>query len=143
MAMQRALFKIQPNVEIAPLARAEVEPGPEALDKAIINGLKELREPGQPDPLAELTELFFKDARPRLEAMAAAAGAGDLAKLGAIAHTLKGSASNLGARRLSALCATLEKQAKTGDLEGARRTLAEVLPEFATVEKILNDELRS
>jgi CheY-like chemotaxis protein len=143
MAMQRALFKIQPNVEIASPGPFDPETGSEALDKAIINGLKELREPGQPDPLAELTELFFKDARPRLDAMAAAAAAGDMATLGATAHTLKGSASNLGARRLSALCAILEKQAKTGDAEGARRTLAEVRPEFEKVEQILNAELQS
>jgi len=105
--------------------------------------LKELREPGQPDPLAELIDLFFKDARPRLDAMSTAAAAGDLAKLGATAHTLKGSASNLGARQLAALCWTLEKQAKAGDVPGARRTLADVIPEFEKVEQILNAELQS
>jgi len=143
VALQRALYKIQPNAEQAPPAPLDRATDPETLDKAIINGLKELREPGQPDPLAELTELFFKDARPRLEALAAAAAAADLAKLGATAHSLKGSASNLGARRLSALCATLEKQAKAGDAEGARHTLAHVGPEFEKVEQILKVELLS
>ena len=138
--LQRALLRTSPAVP-SPAPAVASDPGPEALDRTIINGLKELREPGQPDPLRELIELFLKDTQPRLQQMEAAASSGDLPKLAAATHTLKGSASNLGARRLSSLCATLEKQSKAGDGGEALKSLAEVVTEFAKVHELLNAEL--
>ena len=99
-------------------------------------------EPNQPDPLKELIELFLKDARPRLEKMEAAIAQKDNACLIAAAHTLKGSASNLGARNLAALCASLEKIAKTGDLSEAANILLDVRSEFHEVEKSLVAEMQ-
>ena len=133
--LQRALLKVGPAAPAAPL-----ESSGEVLDRSILDGLRELREPDQPDPLVELIELFLRDARPRLERMSAAAQAGDWPGLGANAHSLKGSANNLGARRLSSLCATLEKQGKANDGAQASATLAEVQSEFEKVELALKDE---
>jgi PAS domain S-box-containing protein len=138
--LQRALLRISPTTP-SPESTAASEPEPDALDRTIINGLKELREPGQPDPLRELVELFLKDALPRLQQMEAAAAAGDLPKLAAATHTLKGSASNLGARRLSSLCAALEKQSRAGDASQSTTTLTEVTAEFAKVRELLSAEL--
>jgi len=139
--LQRALLRLQP-ASVAPLP-LEAKPLPEDLDCAVVNGLKELREPGQPDPLSELLELFFRDAEPRLKQMELAVTSGDMPKLAAAAHTLKGSASNLGARRLSALCASLEKQGKAGDATGTAETLAEAVAAFATVRALLLKELET
>ena len=140
--LQRALARLQPATLSAPRAPQE-EPDPELLDRSVISGLKELREPGQPDPLRELIDLFLKDVQPRLSSMAEAAASGDLTKLAAGAHSLKGSASNLGARRLSALCATLEKQAKAGDALKVGPTLADVTAEFSKVRELLHGELEN
>ena len=137
--LQRALLRISlPSASTAPPASSE----PDVLDRTVINGLKELREPGQPDPLRELVELFLKDAQPRLEQMDKAASSGDMPKLASAAHTLKGSASNLGARRLSSLAAILEKQAKAGEAGPSARTLIDVKAEFEEVHELLNDELQ-
>jgi PAS domain S-box-containing protein len=143
-ALERALRRIQlpANPAAAPGPSLPSAPAPETLDLNIINGLRDLQEPGQPDPLAELIELFLRDARPRLEQMAQAAAAGDWPRLAAQAHTLKGSTSNLGARRLSSLCATLERQAKAQDSAQAPATLAEVQGEFGTVAQFLQEELQ-
>jgi CheY-like chemotaxis protein/HPt (histidine-containing phosphotransfer) domain-containing protein len=140
--LQRAMLRIQP-VPSSPAPTAKSEPEPDVLDRSIINGLKELREPGQPDPLKELVELFFKDAQPRLQLMEEAAAAGDLPTLGAAAHTLKGSASNLGARRLATLCASLEKQAKETETAKAAKTLAGVKAELERVRELLTTELEN
>jgi two-component system sensor histidine kinase/response regulator len=135
--LQRALLKIRPAVPVA----APESPG-DVLDRGVLDSLRDLREPGQPDPLAELIELFLRDARPRLADMHAAAAAGDWVKVGAGAHALKGSASNLGARRLSASCAVLEKQGKVNEGAQAPATLAEVQCEFEKVELVLHAELQ-
>ena len=112
------------------------------LDQTVIAGLKELREPGQPDPLAELIELFFRDARPRLQKMEAALAAKDFSALAAAAHSLKGSASNLGARRLASLCASLETEAKGQELSETANILLDVKSEFQQVEQTLRAEIQ-
>ena len=113
------------------------------LDHGVIDGLRELREPGQPDPLQQLVELFFRDASVRIEKLAAAVANQDGAALAAVAHTLKGSANNLGARNLAQLSAALEKQAKTGDLAGCAGLLEEVKNEFQLVHDLLRIEVQT
>ncbi len=134
--LQRALPEAQsPPPAIAGSTHA-------VLDPTVIAGLRELRQPNQPDPLTELGALFFKDANSRLQKMQAALAAKDVPGLTYAAHTLKGSASNLGARRLAALCANLEKQAKLGELEEAATILLTVRSEFHTVEQTLLAEMQ-
>ena len=134
--LQRALLKVHP----APRPHPE-RPGAE-LDPAVLAGLRELREPNQPDPLKELAELFLRDARSRLQRMETAIAQKDAASLAATAHTLKGSASNLGARHLASFCMGLEKQAKTGDLAEAAAILLEIKREFQAVEQTLLAEMQ-
>jgi HPt (histidine-containing phosphotransfer) domain-containing protein len=73
--------------------------------------------------------------------MRTAAQAGDWPRVSAGAHALKGSASNLGAKRLSALCGILEKEGKSNDGTQALASLAEVESEFGKVELTLRQEL--
>jgi CheY-like chemotaxis protein/HPt (histidine-containing phosphotransfer) domain-containing protein/anti-sigma regulatory factor (Ser/Thr protein kinase) len=134
--LQRALLDVKPAA-----ANAAAPAPDEVLDRAVIAGLRELREPNQPDPLRELTDLFLKDAKPRIEKMEAGLNDKDLPRLVSAAHSLKGSASNLGARRLAALCASLEKQAKAGELAEAAQTLGEVKKEFDLVQETLLTQL--
>jgi PAS domain S-box-containing protein len=140
--LQRALLRSAPTSQ-SPAPGGPAEPDPQVLDRTVINGLKELREPGQPDPLRELIELFLKDAQPRLEQMERAAEIGDLPKLAAATHAFKGSASNLGARRLATLCAALEKQSKAGDGDQSSNTLTQVTAEFTKVRDLLKTELEN
>jgi len=134
--LQRALLKVHP----APCQLSE--PGLAVLDQAVIAGLRELREPNQPDPLKELAELFLRDAKSRLQKMDTAIAQKDPASLAAAAHTLKGSASNLGARQLAGICVNLEKLAKTGELGETATVLLELKGEFHAVEKTLLAEMR-
>ncbi|MDB6034886.1 MAG: sensor hybrid histidine kinase [Verrucomicrobiales bacterium] len=133
--LERALLMV-------PLAPRHEVPREGAIDSAIIAGLRELREPGQPDPLKELIELFIKDAKPRIERMQAALNEKDGNGLASAAHTLKGSASNLGARGLAGLCSQLEKIGKSGDLAEAANILLDVRSEFQFVETSLIAEMQ-
>jgi CheY-like chemotaxis protein len=87
----------------------------EVIDPVIIAGLHQLRTPGQPDPLGSLIDLFLKDAAAQLAAMKDALAKNDMASLSrtiGAATALKGSAGNLGARNLAALCDEIEMTAK-------------------------------
>jgi len=136
--LQRALLTLRPM----PAERETPDTEPSVLDPAIIAGLRELREPNQPDPLCELIELFLRDARPRIRTMETALDEQNLPILGSAAHTLKGSASNLGARHLASLCAILEKQAKAGEAAEAANILLELKGEFQQVERTLLAEMQ-
>jgi HPt (histidine-containing phosphotransfer) domain-containing protein len=134
--LQRALLRVHP----AP--RKDLPVGESVLDPVIVEGLRQLREPNQPDPLQELTELFLRDAGSRLKTMESAIAKNDASILANAAHTLKGSASNLGARQLAALCLKLEKQAKSGELAEAANILLEISSEFQSVQKALIAEMQ-
>jgi two-component system sensor histidine kinase/response regulator len=138
--LQRALLKIQPSLFTDTDPPVALDP---VVDRSVINGLKELREPGQADPLQELIALFLKDADPRVLIMDEACRTNDMARLASASHTVKGSASNLGARRLALLCATLERQSREGDSAQAAKTLSEVKTEFAKVRAVLSSEFDS
>ena len=131
-----------PGNEAAPGESDAAEPGPTppAVDPAVFESLRALREAGEPDPAAELIDLFLADTPSRLNAMGAAVRDSSASGLRVSAHSLKGTASNLGARRLAALCALLEAGAKAGDLTRAASLLAEVTEEYRRVCFVLEQE---
>jgi two-component system, sensor histidine kinase and response regulator len=137
-ALARAAGQLPPAPvdEAAPPARDASE----LLDLTVLNSLRDLREPGQPDPVAELVDLFLSDAPARLEAMRSAFEKCDTEALIKACHTLKGSASNLGATLLSTVCSSLEKQARTVPFEELARTLEEVESVFRETETLLQTE---
>ena len=88
-----------------------------------------------------LLKLFRAEVPPLLEAVRQAAAAGDTQRLGRAAHGVKGCAANLGANRLAALSATLEKSGRAGTTEGVAPLLAEIEQEFQRVCRALEEEL--
>ena len=88
--------------------------GAPILDPTLLESLRTLRFDGEPDPVTEIIDLFLRDTPSRLQEATEAARRRDSAGVQAAAHTLKGSANNLGARRLGAAAGRLENQAATG-----------------------------
>jgi signal transduction histidine kinase/DNA-binding response OmpR family regulator len=77
----------------------------------------------------EVVQLFVTDAPERIQAIQKAAAAADLTALASAAHALKGSAGNVGAVSLQAVCSDMEAQAKAGNLAAATSQIP-VLPEL-------------
>ena len=70
---------------------------------------------------------IFKDTVPNyLSEMKAAFAVQDTERLKHIAHTLKSSASIIGADKMFLICAEIENMAKEGDLEGSRVMIAQL-----------------
>ena len=112
----------------------------EIIDPIIIAGLRQLRLPGQPDPLANFIELFLREAPTRLDAMIDAVAKNDptsLARVANAAAALKGSAGNLGARRLAALCEEVEQTARNWMLSDTKPIIHRASQEFDRVRKVL------
>jgi CheY-like chemotaxis protein len=105
----------------------------DVIDPIIIAGLRQLRTPGKPDPLVELIDLFLREAPSQLDIMSDAIAKNDYASLSrtiSAATALKGSAGNLGARNLAALCDEIELTAKTWILADALPLIERAREEF-------------
>ncbi|MBC9070932.1 response regulator [Thauera sp. CAU 1555] len=81
--------------------------------------LAELRE-ALGDDLKEIVDHFLFQLDDQLRDIHGALARGDAQAVTMHAHTLKGSASNLGVTRLAALAAEIEQDGRRGDLEAAR-----------------------
>jgi signal transduction histidine kinase/PleD family two-component response regulator/HPt (histidine-containing phosphotransfer) domain-containing protein len=109
-----------------------------ALDPEVLAGLRDL---GDEELLAELAGMFFDDASSRLGELREAVEAGDTAGVGRVAHTLKGSSGNMGATRMSEICAEIEESGASGDLARAPGLLEGLEEEFGRVRPALEAEL--
>ena len=104
------------------------------LDDVVIDNLRQLTPPGEPDVLAEVLQLFLEDVPRRIAKLRAAWSNGDAAEVHKVAHSLKGSAGNVGAKALHAACRQLDEHGRVGDLSGTGPLVESVDREFARVE---------
>ena len=95
--------------------------------------LASLRELGDAGLVCELAGMFVRDATDRLAALQRAVGSGDAATVDRTAHTLKGSAANMGATALAKISADLQDAGERGDLERAGALLEALEEEFERV----------
>ena len=88
--------------------------------------------------VAQIIDLFLQQADGLLNAARAAVHRGDADGVTAAAHAVKSSAANVGARRLSALAADIEKHGRSG---GSAAELAagveKLVEEYAVVKRVL------
>ena len=111
------------------------------LDRGVIASMRGLQVEGETDIVAELAGMFLGDARPRLSALEEAVQNDDAPAVESLAHTLKGSSSNMGARGMSALCARLEVAGASGDLSQSFRLLERLKEEFVRVNRAFEAEI--
>ena len=104
------------------------------LDSAVVSGLRQLTPPGEPDVLAEVLNLFLVEVPPRMDRLRNAWASGNIEEVHRAAHSLKGSAGNIGARRLSEVCRQLDAKGKSGDLAGLAPLVDALGVEFGKVE---------
>jgi two-component system, sensor histidine kinase and response regulator len=107
------------------------------IDHSLLESLRELQGDGKPDILNELIELFLSDVPLQLAELREAAEAGEPHSVERIAHTLKGSAANMGALRMKALLAELEEIGRSGNLGAAPERISRVEEEFGRVRAAL------
>jgi two-component system, sensor histidine kinase and response regulator len=106
---------IQPSGGTAAAAAAAAP----AVDRAVLTSLAKL-DSGDGDAFVQrLVSLFIESSTAQVTALQSAWQAQDTVKVGAIAHSLKSSAAQIGARALSALCLRIERAARRGTLAEA------------------------
>lgn len=113
-------------------------PGP--LDPKVLEELRELQKTTSPSFLAELIDLFFKQADDLMPGLRRAHGARDLDNLVRISHTLKGTCGSVGAMRLTDLCSRLNQLARAGKWDEVSGQIDRVEGEYRLVRAALEAE---
>ncbi|VVN96111.1 hypothetical protein PS718_02281 [Pseudomonas fluorescens] len=103
------------------------------VDREVLDTLREVMEGNYPD----LLDTFLSDSEIRLRDLQKTA---DAKVLSEVAHSFKGSASNMGAVRLAALCQELESDAKNKSPAENVKLVAEISGEFANVRPVYENE---
>jgi histidine phosphotransfer protein HptB len=88
--------------------------------------------------IQEMVNLFLEDAAAQLVTAREVLTSQDSVGLGRIAHTLKGSSSYYGAKRLAKPCRELEENCERGNLSVADSLLTQMDKEFEAVKVVLH-----
>lgn len=102
-----------------------------AIDQEAIENLRALDTDGDNAFLREIIGIFLQDTPLRIADLHQSLAAGDITHFSRAAHSLKGSASNLGATHLSSAAARLEQQARHDGLGAVGSHLPIIEAEFA------------
>ncbi|EAT12560.1 Hpt domain-containing protein [Bermanella marisrubri] len=105
-----------------------------SIDQHQMSELKEIME----DDFQDLIDTYLRDTERKLSDIQQALDAGDSQKVGELAHSLKGASANICALPLSELCATLERQGKSNDLQSSPQILQSIQTEYQSVKTALN-----
>ncbi len=142
--IQRAVSEpgAAPSTPGAPVLEVAVA-SPEApvIDLKLFGALRKLGAATGGGLVAELVGTFLAQVPGRISALEADVASGSVSSLRLHAHTLKGSAGQLGAARLAQLCQELEAVADSGSLDGAMPLLGALGAEVAKVRAALEKEL--
>lgn len=88
--------------------------------------LVEMAKEAGSDTVIELLDIFQEDSKARLEELCRAIGNGDSGEIQSQAHSLKGSAAQIGALAVSRLCRQMEGLSKTGTAPEQRALYEEI-----------------
>jgi signal transduction histidine kinase/CheY-like chemotaxis protein/HPt (histidine-containing phosphotransfer) domain-containing protein len=108
-----------------------------ALDGLLLDGLRKVERAGAPGLVKKVTDLFLEDTPRQLTDLRDSAQRGDCARLAKLAHALRGSAANLGAREMVRVCGELEAFGRDGDVSIVPSLVADLECQFHSVRDAL------
>jgi len=141
-AMQEMLDRWIPVSTVAVPRPAERQ-AKQVLDRQVLDELSRMLGGGKLDMLASLINLYLAESPKLVDELKRAAGAGDAREMARVAHSLKSCSANVGAMALSRSCAELVTVAKAGNAAEARRMVATLESEHASVQEALTVEFES
>jgi signal transduction histidine kinase/CheY-like chemotaxis protein/HPt (histidine-containing phosphotransfer) domain-containing protein len=147
--LERWLAAPSPTLrEAAPAPAAGAASAPQAadhgpLDKAALDMIRELQQPGAEDLLSRVVHAYLDSAPELIEDLETGLVERDTERARGAAHTLKSSSASVGAARLASLCREIETRARNGQLSQAKDLLDPLLGEYRDVVSALEAVLAS
>jgi signal transduction histidine kinase/CheY-like chemotaxis protein/HPt (histidine-containing phosphotransfer) domain-containing protein len=121
-------------------SQAAAPPPDGAIDRTVLDGLRELESAGAPGLVKKVTDLFLQDTPGQLADLRNSLQKGDSVRLVRVAHTLKGSAANLGAHEMVRICSELQVLGETENIGIAPSLIADLENQFGPVRDALLSE---
>lgn len=118
-------------------------PDTQILDPDAIESLRALSPDADASFLRELVEIYLQDTPERLAELEAALAKGDARTMMRAAHTIKGSSSNFGAKKLAQIALEIELHGKAGNCSPAIPVLPGLKAEYALVAQALKQVIGS
>lgn len=109
----------------------------EIVDLSVLESFRDYQQPGEPDLVGKLIDLFVEDTTERISVIKQAIIDGDTALIKREAHNAKGGAGNIGAHRMAASCRELEQ--KASQPADAAVVISNLESEFKQVIEVLNN----
>ena len=103
------------------------------IDKSALDRIKAVQQPGMPDLVEKVINLYINDAQSLYRNIHEAVGKGDPHALNKAAHSLKSSSANVGAIKLASLCKELETLGKANTLGNAQEIVNQMDSEYKRV----------
>ena len=139
--LRSALLRAGGQEAPVPLPRPTALPGDlSPLDLAQLDSLRRLGDLAGKPLVREIVESFLAETPRRLQLLREALGRADAKDLTFLAHGLKGSSGQIGAKRVAAVSFELEQKGKTADLGSAAVLLTELESELARVAPLLEEQ---
>jgi len=124
------------------VAREDTAATAAPLDAARLETLRSLQQEDQPDVLLTLMGPFLEEAPSQISMLRAAVARDDADALASVAHSLNGSATNLGAVGMGAICLELEAIVRSGELRSGDDAVARLELELDRVIAAFTAELK-
>jgi HPt (histidine-containing phosphotransfer) domain-containing protein len=109
-------------------------------DHVDIDQLSELKDIME-DEFQTLIDTFIADSDLKIVGLQSAIVGADADEMRKVAHSLKGSSSNVCANRFSEFARQLEQMGKDGITQGAEAILEQLKAEFLIVQEVLNNQI--
>jgi HPt (histidine-containing phosphotransfer) domain-containing protein len=111
----------------------------QVLDLEVVEELLALTGDGDPELLLDLIHMFLEDAPTKVKAMSEGLANSDMEQVAQAAHSLKGSAGNLGIRMVQHDCDELQNAGHANDVETVRTIVPRLEENFTQAIAALED----
>ncbi len=113
----------------------------EAINMEVVEELLSLSEHGDPELLVDLIQMYLSDSPQKLAEISEGLATQDYERVEKAAHSLKGSAGNLGAYLVQHDCEQLQIASRQHELESVRSSVEELQDHFQQAEVALQQLL--
>jgi signal transduction histidine kinase/ligand-binding sensor domain-containing protein/CheY-like chemotaxis protein len=113
----------------------------DVLDGRMLYEISLLQQPGKPDLVQHIVDIYLSDSPKLLEEMENAAASGDFETLYRNAHTFKSSSAHIGAHTVSDLARELEMCGRNREPEAVGRLLRQLRQHYQDLKKLLEMEV--
>lgn len=106
----------------------------EAINMDVVEELLSLSDQGDPELLVDLIQMYLDDGPNKLHEITEGLEQGDYDRVEKAAHSLKGSAGNLGAILVQGDCETLQMASRDGQVDTIRQGVTDLQTHYAEAE---------